>query len=189
MDRRQVLLGIAALLPSAPSGARPAAWARPIELPGVPNLHRVTARLYRSGQPTAEGFSRLERQLHIRTVVNLHDEGPDEAIAPPGHLKFVHIPINSFRVFSNHEEKLVLALHEIRRGLRRGKVLVHCTYGKDRTGAVMAAWRMVEQNWSADRAIREMNEGGFGYSAWLFSNSRHLRSLDVEALRRRLDRM
>ena len=36
--------------------APPGRWAQPVELHGVPNLHRVTKDLYRGAQPTAEGL-------------------------------------------------------------------------------------------------------------------------------------
>jgi len=32
---------------------RPAAWAQPIERPGLPNLHQVSDSLYRSAQPSS----------------------------------------------------------------------------------------------------------------------------------------
>ena len=49
---------------------RPAHWAEPIALEGVPNLHRISPTLYRSEQPTALGMKNLEK-LGIRTVINL----------------------------------------------------------------------------------------------------------------------
>ena len=52
------------------SASRPADWAQPLLVDGVPNLHKVTDRLYRSAQPTAAGMRRLEA-MGIRTVINL----------------------------------------------------------------------------------------------------------------------
>ena len=45
-------------------------WAERLELPGVPNLHRVSENLYRGAQPGAEGMKQLEK-LGVKTVVNL----------------------------------------------------------------------------------------------------------------------
>ena len=42
---------------------RPIAWAVPMVRAGLPNLHRVDAKLYRSAQPTAEGMTNLVRIL------------------------------------------------------------------------------------------------------------------------------
>jgi protein tyrosine phosphatase (PTP) superfamily phosphohydrolase (DUF442 family) len=188
MQRRSFIVTLFSLaIASRPAAARSRDWAQRKVLPGVPNFYRVTSQLYRGAQPTAAGFRNLEADIGIRTVVNLHDEAPDETLAPTSHLQFVHVPMNSFRVFSHKGDKLFKALHAIRLGLKLGPVMVHCKHGKDRTGGVMAAWRMVEQGWSAERAIREMNEGGFGYNSWLFGNGRALKRLDVEAMRRRLN--
>ena len=49
---------------------RPTEWAQPVQVEGLPNLHRVSGKLYRSAQPTAEGMRAAER-LGIRTVVSL----------------------------------------------------------------------------------------------------------------------
>ena len=55
---------------------RPVAWAVPMERAGLPNLHRVDAKLYRSAQPTAEGMTNLVA-LGVKTVVNLRDNHSD----------------------------------------------------------------------------------------------------------------
>ena len=38
---------------------RPEKWAVPMTCAGVPNLHKVSDKLYRSAQPTAEGMTNL----------------------------------------------------------------------------------------------------------------------------------
>ena len=56
--------------------ARPEKWAVPMTCAGVPNLHKVSDRLYRSAQPTAEGMTNLV-VLGVKTVVNLRDNHSD----------------------------------------------------------------------------------------------------------------
>ena len=55
---------------------RPEKWAVPMTRAGVPNLHKVSDKLYRSAQPTAEGMTNLVA-LGIKTVVNLRDNHSD----------------------------------------------------------------------------------------------------------------
>jgi protein-tyrosine phosphatase len=43
-------------------------------------------------------------------------------------------------------------------------MLVHCLKGSDRTGAVVAAYRIMLENWSADDAISEMVGPDYGWS-------------------------
>jgi protein tyrosine/serine phosphatase len=43
------------------------------------------------------------------------------------------------------------------------KIFVHCYYGEDRTGVMVAAYRIAQQNWTADQAVSEMYSFGFHY--------------------------
>jgi hypothetical protein len=82
--------------PPAPP-PRPANWAEPIALEGVPNLHRVTPMLYRSEQPTALGMKNLEK-LGIRTVINLRAFNHDEEEVKGTSLRTLRTRILTWRV-------------------------------------------------------------------------------------------
>jgi Tyrosine phosphatase family len=41
------------------------------------------------------------------------------------------------------------------------KIFAHCRLGDDRTGMMVAAYRMGLQGWSAEEAMKEMHEFGF----------------------------
>jgi protein tyrosine/serine phosphatase len=41
------------------------------------------------------------------------------------------------------------------------KVFVHCRLGDDRTGMAVAAYRIAEEDWSANEAMKEMKAFGF----------------------------
>jgi protein-tyrosine phosphatase len=41
------------------------------------------------------------------------------------------------------------------------KIFVHCRLGDDRTGMMVAAYRMAEEGWTADEAMNEMRSFGF----------------------------
>ncbi len=46
-------------------------------------------------------------------------------------------------------------------------MLVHCYHGADRTGLVVAMYRVIYQGWSLDAARSEMIDGGYGFhSMW-----------------------
>ena len=59
------------------------------------------------------------------------------------------------------QEQLIDALRIIKN--RKGPVLLHCWHGSDRTGATVAAYRIVFNNWTKGQAIDEMINGGYGY--------------------------
>jgi tyrosine-protein phosphatase SIW14 len=66
-------------------------------------------------------------------------------------------------------------------------VLVHCWHGSDRTGSVVAAYRIVFQNWTPAAALDELRHGGFGYHEKWFPNIITLfETLDADALRQRV---
>ena len=137
---------------------RPATWATPVPLEGVPNLHKVSPTLYRSAQPTADGMLKV-KELGIKTVINLRSFHSDRDEVGDTGLTREHIYMKAW-----HPE-----LKEARRFLQivtdpaRQPVLVHCQHGADRTGAMCAIYRIVVGGWTKEEAVREMTEGGYGF--------------------------
>jgi protein tyrosine/serine phosphatase len=101
-------------------------------------------------------------------------------------LTFVKSPMVAWHVNDDDGEQLVRALRLIRLGMTTGKVFVHCTHGADRTGTVMALWRMVEQNWSAADAIAELEGGGYHFHDIFAGIPKYLKKVDVTVLRNRV---
>ena len=164
--------------PDAPAEPRPERWAEPIALEGVPNLHRLTPLLYRSEQPTALGMRNLEK-LGIRTVINLRAFNDDLDELRGTGLRAVHVPVHTWHL---ETEDIVAVMRELRRP-ENGPFLIHCQHGADRTGLMSAMYRMLEQNWSADDALQELVDGGYGYHSLWRNIKRYVRSVDVAALR------
>ena len=113
-----------------------------IKADGLRNFYRVDRGLYRAWQPEQQGFATLAGRFGVRTIVNLRDDQRDDIYHPDRRLRLVSTPLATFDVRSG-ENEIVRALAAIHQGRRRGAVLVHCEFGKDRTGAVIALWRML----------------------------------------------
>ncbi|OYU39093.1 MAG: protein-tyrosine-phosphatase [Pseudorhodobacter sp. PARRP1] len=160
-------------------------WAKPVPLAGVPNLHRVTPLIYRSAQPDAEGFRNLAA-LGVKTVINLRRTVDDSPLAAGTGLKTVHIKITTRHIRDENGAKIVLALQTLRDAQTSGPVLVHCTHGADRTGMIIALWRMLYQGWSRNDALDELQNGGFGFHHVWINIPRYLREVDLTALRARV---
>jgi protein tyrosine/serine phosphatase len=192
-SRRKLLLsamavGATSVLPdvSCAKSQRPRNWAVPLELDGVPNFHRISPLLYRGAQPNTAGFRNLEHDYHIRTVLNLRKRGSDTDIAVNSKMHFVRAPMNPFHVTDDREEQIVKALRLINIGTEHGRVFVHCTHGADRTGLIIVLWRMLNQGWSREAAIDEMENGGYNYHRIFFNIPHYLENVDVAELKRRV---
>ncbi|MHC4945697.1 MAG: fused DSP-PTPase phosphatase/NAD kinase-like protein [Planctomycetota bacterium] len=181
------VLLIASCNGSSPKGKanviiRPAEWSAPIEgLPGLPNLHKVDDGLYRGAQPEEEGFAGLKK-LGIKTVVNLRSLHSDRSECKKHGLDYVKISAQAWEA----EEDEVVDFMKIATDPERMPVFVHCQHGADRTGMMVAVYRVVEMGWTKEEAIREMTEGGYGYHSIWKGLLTYIRELDVPALKAKI---
>lgn len=172
-------LAVAGELCADPAVHRPADWAQPMTVVGVPNLHRVSDTLYRSAQPTPEGMQNL-RALGIETIVNLRSFNSDRKRIAGTGLAYEHIYTKAW----HPEAAEALRFLQIVTNPRRTPVLVHCQHGADRTGTMVALYRIAVQGWSKQAAIDEMTGGGFGFHEVWANLPVWVEQLDIDALRR-----
>jgi len=179
--------GCATAKPVAPD-SRPANWAVPVTAsPGLPNLHRVNAVLYRSAQPSREGFTLLDTHVSlangdppIRTIVSLRTSRDDSSlVAASSALRLEEI---SFKTWHPEDEDIVKFLR-IATTPDLQPVLVHCRHGSDRTGTMVAAYRIVVEGWTKAEATDEMIHGGYGFHPLWQNLVRYVEALDVDAIR------
>ena len=158
--------------------SRPEKWAQPVELAGVPNLHKVSDTLYRSAQPSARGMREL-KDMGIETIVNLRSFHSDrDEIAGTG-LGYEHIYMKAW----HPEEKELVRFLQVVTNEKRTPVLVHCQHGADRTGLMCAVYRIVVEGWTKDEAIKEMSDGGYGFHPLWVNIVKEVEELDVEEIR------
>lgn len=121
----------------------------------LPNFVRVGEHLYRGGQPAGDGFRRLAA-LGIRTVVNLRaaDERAreEERAAREAGLQYFNVPLPVYARPRDEQVERVLALID---APENRPVFVHCRRGSDRTGTVVAAYRISREGWTGADALRE----------------------------------
>jgi protein tyrosine phosphatase (PTP) superfamily phosphohydrolase (DUF442 family) len=132
--------------------------AKRLAVSGVPNLGEVTPTLYRGAQPTPQGFQKLA-EMGISIVVDLRERGREieRQQATKLGMRFVAIPWNCF-----HPEDADMARFlKLLRHNHSKKVFVHCQTGDDRTGMMIAVYRMAEEGWTAEEAMKEMEAYGF----------------------------
>jgi tyrosine-protein phosphatase SIW14 len=135
------------------------------QLRGLPNFGRVTENLYRGGQPTSDGFNAL-RAMGVGIVVNFRDDHAEMAtekreVESLG-MKSIGIPWSA-----NHKpsSSQVVEFLDLVRSNPNTKIFVHCRRGADRTGVMIAAYRIAVEHQSVAEAVSEMHR--FHYD-WLF---------------------
>jgi protein tyrosine phosphatase (PTP) superfamily phosphohydrolase (DUF442 family) len=155
-------------------------WAEPLERPGLPNLHKVSDDLYRGAQPTAEGMQQL-RAMGVQTVVNLRISNSNHHLSAGPEQAEERIPMTAW--FPSDEE--AVRFLRIVTDESRQPVFVHCRRGADRTGMMVAIYRVAVQGWDKEEAITEMTQGGFRFNHGWQNLVRYVRDLDIDAIRRR----
>lgn len=160
---------------------RPATWAAPVINTSLENLYRVSADLYRCEQPEKKDIPDL-KAIGIQSILNLRRYNSDpKALTEAG---FVPL-LQRMEADDLVAEDLVAALRIIRDAPK--PVLVHCWHGSDRTGSVVAAYRIVFQNWTPAAALDELRFGGYGYHEKTFPNIIALfEQLDATDVRKRV---
>jgi tyrosine-protein phosphatase SIW14 len=125
---------------------------------GLPNFAEVTPSLYRGGQPCADGLKALKK-MGVSIVIDMrggHSEHEKKGVEELG-MEYVSIP---WHCPFPSDEPFIKFLKVIEQNPGH-KVFVHCRLGDDRTGMAIASYRMAEEGWSADEAMKEMERFGF----------------------------
>jgi protein tyrosine/serine phosphatase len=177
---RLLFITLLACAGAAGGADRDPKWARKVEQAGLPNLHRITENVYRCAQPTAAGMRAAEK-LGIKTVISLRAFHSDRDELESTKLKKERIHFNTW----HPEEEDILRFLKIVTDTNAAPVLIHCQHGADRTGTMVAIYRMTVQGWTKEDAIKEMTQGDFGYHTMWRNLIRYLNALDVNALQRK----
>ena len=136
------------------------------EVDPAPNFHQVAPMIFRSGHLEVASVPLLQSKA-IKTILSLEDYldhrdqvNIDRAWAQANAFDFLNFPF-TWVVTGPSIPEIDQALALIVDPLRQ-PILVHCHGGSDRTGIVIAAYRIKYQHWSYDAAVREMR--GFGHN-------------------------
>jgi tyrosine-protein phosphatase SIW14 len=145
-------------------------------------------RVYRSGQMNADGFRDARDLYGIHTVICLRDDDPDPEVDlrfPPGGgtikeselcrqlgLRFVFIApdLVSRRSAPERRPEAIERFLAVMDDEDSYPVLIHCNAGLNRTGVMVAVYRMEYQGWGRAEAFRETLDNGFGRSQCTIAN-------------------
>jgi len=126
---------------------------------GVGNFGKVNGLLFRGAQPDETGLKSL-KQLGVKTIINLrmaNDAWPlEEAEARANGMAYFNVPLNGVGRPGDAQVSKVLSIIDS----SLDPVFVHCQHGCDRTGTIIACYRIAHDKWSAKEALREAKQFG-----------------------------
>jgi protein tyrosine phosphatase (PTP) superfamily phosphohydrolase (DUF442 family) len=126
-------------------------------LPGLANVGRVAPGVFRGAAPGRDGYATL-KAMGIRTVIDMRTTASEQKEVEAAGMRAVAVPIVMTRDGLKEKVDHVVALMA---DPANQPVYIHCRHGQDRTGIVVAAYRMKQQGWSLADAEAEMQAFGF----------------------------
>ena len=124
----------------------------PVE--GIANFDKVDPNLYRGAQPNTHGLQHLHK-FGVRTVINLRGTSDawaaEKDVADALGMKYHNIPMSGFLRPRFDTVSNVLSIIE----KSSSPVFVHCQYGCDRTGTIIACYRIKKEGWKSSKALNE----------------------------------
>jgi tyrosine-protein phosphatase SIW14 len=157
LSQHQRGLAVLALVISLP------AWPAQVEAPGIPNFHQVNQHVFRGGQPAAEGWQSLAK-LGVRTVIDLrrsdeHSTAAEAQEVKAAGMNYVNVPMKGVVAPTNEQIFKILSLLD-----SQEPVFVHCKRGADRTGTVIACYRIAHDRWERKQALNEAKSLGMRWA-------------------------
>ena len=129
----------------------------------LPNFHQVNPQLYRGGQPRDAGLRKL-KDLGVKTIVNLRGEDAHtRAESEEAHSLGLRYYSISLPGFSRPKDDEVGSVLGIINDPENQPIFIHCHHGKDRTGTIVACYRISHDGWTAEQAKDEAQRYGLGW--------------------------
>jgi tyrosine-protein phosphatase SIW14 len=157
---------------------RPSSWATKVNTTSLKNLHKVDDEIFRCEQPDMLGFQELEG-LGIKSVLNLRNKHSDSLFLLNSHLNCFKVNMEAKDIA---DTEIIMALRILKDAPK--PIVIHCKHGADRTGVVVAMYRVVFQNWTKDKAIGELKYGGFGFHEAFANIPMYIQQANIEAIRK-----
>jgi protein tyrosine/serine phosphatase len=158
----------------------------------IKNFAQVGPGIYRGGRPAGQQAVDFLQRYRIKTVINLQggdiedpvlgwavpyweagetpQEIQDEAkMLKASGMRYIHAPLNSLGQVDQQSATRIGLVVDLLASTNAQPIYIHCAHGADRTGLVVALYRMKYGGWSLSRAHQEMVERGHDFIHILFT--------------------
>ena len=120
--------------------------------------------LARSGRPMPADYPWID--ANFKEVISFEGEAEDWKEADGLAVPLLSMPIGFTQIyFTGISQTYLNAILGAIKQVRSGAVLVHCQHGEDRTGLIVAAYRVAACGWTKEAAMAEALR--FGYHGYL----------------------
>lgn len=158
---------------------------------GISNLSKATTGVYRGARPLDLTEMQMLKDLGVKSILNLQGgdmkssiwklifwnepgENPEyinaeKSVAETLGIKFNNIPLNSLDPVTNDEDKAIDNALEFMHNSDNQPVYVHCEHGKDRTGLVIALYKIKYEGMNVNDAYAEWVRMGHDKKSQIFT--------------------
>jgi protein tyrosine/serine phosphatase len=116
----------------------------------------VPAKIYRSGQPSEAQLDKWIQEYGFKSILVMRFGVPpyEKELAERYGIKIYHVPFSAAKGLGEGQWEAIRPILTDESNL---PILVHCHGGGDRSGIVTVLYRVEEQGWPLEKALREMN--------------------------------
>ncbi|MDO9183766.1 MAG: tyrosine-protein phosphatase [Bacteriovorax sp.] len=148
----------------------------------ITNFSKVNEAIYRGARLTSIEAAQYLTTFKVKTIINLQGGDLDSDIgiiipwAEPGErpeniakekanaislgMRFFHAPLNSLEPITNLEDSLIDQILDFMHDPTNQPVFIHCEHGADRTGLLVALYRVKYEGMSIEAARAEWIKNG-----------------------------
>ena len=132
---------------------------------GIVNFGKVSETLYRGAQPNELGIQNLKR-LGVKLIINLRMPDdcwkPEDTAAKDCGITITNMPFKGFGRPTDQQVRDVLTIIQS----STSPVFIHCRHGCDRTGTIIACYRIQHDRWTTEEALQEAKRYGMSKLEW-----------------------
>lgn len=161
---------------------RPSDWAIKITNSKLLNLYMLNDSIYRCEQPDSLGFTVID-SIGIKSILNLRSKQTDSVNINNTKLNLYNVEMLSFFIRDKEIIKALKIIHDSPK-----PIIVHCKHGSDRTGIIIAMYRIIYQDWPKEKAIIEMKEGGYGFHEIHKNIIHYIKKVKIEKIKKKISK-